>query len=141
MNENWVEAKGNCSLLVGFDKLREIAVQNIKERNKDSPQVKEAARHHLFALLDARGNNFSVKMNQQADADAEEMSVRFSLKKDHILITTEQGKELVVGVNLNDELQCVYTIDGEGEYLGWQIARMALENLFFGKHMHAVLWW
>ena len=36
-----------------------------------------------------------------------------------------------ITLTLNDNGQCRYRMDGEGEHLRWQIVRRALEPLFF----------
>ena len=36
-----------------------------------------------------------------------------------------------VTLSLDDHGRCVYQIDGEGEYLRWQVLRKALNPLFF----------
>ena len=38
---------------------------------------------------------------------------------------------MILTLTLNDEGECRFIIDGEGEFLRWQVARRALCRLFF----------
>ena len=58
----------------------------------------------------------------------------FELDGDRDLIKITNYKTdttLTVTLTLNDEGECRYKINGEGEYLRWQVARKVLEPLFF----------
>ena len=43
----------------------------------------------------------------------------------------EPEKNLELTLALTDEGECRFRIDGEGDYLRWQVARKALEEIFF----------
>ena len=58
----------------------------------------------------------------------------FELDGDRDLIKITNYKTdttLTVTLTLNDEGECRYKINGEGEYLRWQVVRRALEPMFF----------
>ena len=66
--------------------------------------------------------------------DASSYRVRFALEETGILVADGWNRPqrcMVITLTLNDEGQCRFVIDGEGEYLRWQVARRALYGLFF----------
>ena len=62
-------------------------------------------------------------------------SIRFQFKqnKDAIEVAhSSTGIMFAVTPTLNNDGECRYRINGEGEYLRWQVAQKALEKFLFG---------
>ncbi len=50
---------------------------------------------------------------------------------DHISVTRIGNGPLILKIELNNDGDCRYTIDGEGQYQPWQILRLALKQILF----------
>ncbi len=131
---NWIEAKRNCSLKVEFVKLREGIEADTQERNKDFKQFETQTGHPLFELKKGSTKMFWVHENRGHPKSAP--AIDFCLETDHIYIEPKGKEGLKVGINLNKELECRYTLNGE-EYTREQISRLVLEPLFFGSRLTA----
>ena len=54
------------------------------------------------------------------------------MEDDSIIIVKKPGdRSYTVKLTLNHDGECRYKINGEGEYLRWQVARKVLEPMFF----------
>ena len=58
--------------------------------------------------------------------------IRDTMEDDSIIIVKKPGdRSYTVKLTLNHDGECRYKINGEGEYLRWQVARKVLEPMFF----------
>ena len=86
--------------------------------------------HLVYRFEDFGGNEFIVTREYRH----QNLSVTFILQESFIRITgdlDDSKTDMELTLTLNDEGLCRFKIDGEGEYLPWQVSRKALEHLFF----------
>src|SRR5208282_17987 len=60
------------------------------------------------------------------------VSIDFSLDGEEIVVCRGAEIKLTATITLNNQGECMLQVDGE-ELEQWQVRRMALEDLFFGK--------
>lgn len=122
-NFDWVTARQNCCLRSEFTALRLKVEEDTDERQKNfNPNYKEGVK---FEVLNGRA--FIVVRNAILPE-----SVTFVLKEDCIVVEASKGSsKFKLTLTLNDDGKCRFKINGEGTYLRWQVARKALEELFF----------
>ena len=86
----------------------------------------------------ASGDEFSVRRSPIAGVHGQTYAVTFVLRVEHIHVTSDwqrKNEDWFLRVTLNDSGECRITIDNEGEYLRWQVARRMLCGLLFeGPH-------
>ena len=129
-NYDWVTARERCSLEQEFGLLK-----NLIEHNCETKKAHLTSDHIVtFEFVELGAREFAVCREPKAGAVGKKYKVTFSLRVDHMLIASqwdeeESGVELTL--ILNDEGECRFVIDGSGEYLRWQVARRALNSLFF----------
>ena len=118
---NWVKARSECVLPLEFERLKDSVKNSIQEiQEPRSFHLREVSSRELWVY----GNN-------------SESGVLFVLrtndhKGDHIAVVNSiRNISFKITLALNDNGQCRYVVNGEGEYLRWQIVRRALEPLFF----------
>ena len=123
---NWVKAHRECSVLCEYGHLRNAVEASVKERNADDIQ---------FRILNE--DHFSVCRLQPGSPPASENydhCVHFSRNPKEIKITdaTRGGKDksCSLSLTLNDNGDCRYQINGGGEFLRWQVAKLALQGIF-----------
>ena len=118
---DWVQAQQNCSLAVEYTKLRHHVRACVKQRR---PQVDGL--HYEDASV-----GFSVILDLGRGI-CPPQEVGFTMEDDSIVIANNLGDVIhTVKLTLNHDGECRYKIDGEGEYLRWQVARKVLEPMFF----------
>ena len=124
---DWVSAQKRCSLNVEFQALKELVSENCRTRVRQTPD----GRPYSYTFIDRDEDNFEVKRECVLD----KCVVAFALKDDRIVVggsNIDPPWRMGLTLTLNDEGLCRFKIDGEGEYLRWQVARRALASLFFG---------
>ena len=135
---DWVTARNDCSVLASFSALRIAARKNVEYRNDQRSDLQEKTNISLFEAEDFAKNVFCVRRHD--DIGGRVCFEHFEHKEERITIKrtstkgTTIGSVLTVTVTLNDEGECRYQIDGEGEFKTWQVLRRALEPLFFGMN-------
>ena len=127
---DWVKASWECSLPNEFVKLENEAKGNVGKR-----QYLLAAESPIgFAFNKISQDHFEVSRSPTGEAYGLKHEVIFCLRHDHILIQDNfGGRKFVLTLILNDDGECRFKIDGEGdkEFLIWQVMRRALDGLFF----------
>ena len=59
-------------------------------------------------------------------------SVAFNIEHEYILVTGfKHNDPLRLTLTLDDDGDCLFQINGEGQYKRWQVIRRALKPLFF----------
>ena len=119
---NWVEARQNCSVTTEFEALRQTVEANVKERQRQlgegsgaSPRFRNNSTHE-----------FTVVRNAPLKVAA------FCLRGDHIVVEDNNGsKQLDLTLALNDDGECRFKVDGNGECLRWQVVRKPIEDILF----------
>ena len=127
---DWVMAHSQCSLPHEFGRLKQLVENNCCTRRKYLP----ADNTMDFSFHATSEDHFTVSRFPVNDMVGSSYSVTFSLRNDHILIEDDWSKpmrRLALTLTLDDDGRCRFHIDGEGEYLRWQIARRALCPIFF----------
>ena len=123
---NWVEARQNCSVVAHFKLLQETVKANVNERQQ---QLGEDA-HPKVTFESGSKTEFRAMRNGRSSGFK---GVVFRLREDHVVVQHDlSGKHLFnLTVVLNDDGECRFKVDGEGEFLRWQVARKALEDILF----------
>ena len=124
-NFDWVSAQAGCSAVQMFQKLQDGARADVDRRN---------------AAASGRSDNWSFEFHDGddgfevvriADSSKDGAAVTFTREGPRINIDGD-GVEVritaVVGINPAGE--CRYFV-GELEYLGWEVRKQALDQLFF----------
>lgn len=131
-NFDWVSARHNCSLPNEFERLKNLVEKNCIQRSRCL--TKDSAVDFTFSGGEQGSRRFSVARAPISGVFGKTYEVSFSLRDDHILVIdewTESTRQIVLTVTLNRDGECRFVIDGEGEYLRWQVARRALCPMFF----------
>lgn len=123
----WVTARSECSAWHMFQTLKHELKADVAERI--IVRDKKGDTHYIFKT-DSVGPDVFVVMRE---GHKNSKSVSFSQTKDEIIVSDNEDQVLFkIGIALNDEGRCVYWLDGE-EKQSWQIRKLALDDLFFGK--------
>ena len=123
---NWVKARSECVLPLEFERLKDSVKNSIQEiqepRNFD---ICEISTRELWVYRTPNRDDskdgvlFVLRMDEPK-------------REDHIsVINYLRDTSFEITLTLNDNGQCRYRMDGEGEHLRWQIVRRALEPFFF----------
>ena len=124
---NWVRARLGCSPVSQFELIKDYVRKDIEEMQESLPP------NANLQYTETHSHSFKVE-RWPVEGGKREHGVVFYLEGGHILITNRvQGNSFKVTVNLDDKGRCTYRIDGDGEYLRWQVIRKALEPLFFSR--------
>ena len=122
---DWVMERSKCSVAIEFFELRELADKNATLRSRQVSSTNIG-----FQVLVTPGNNnqFVVRrFGENSDAQ-----IAFNLNSDHILIVDPvNNREFKVTVGLNDDGECRFRVNGEGEFQLWHVLKKALDGLFF----------
>ena len=128
---DWVKALHNCSPLIEFTLIKRAAEQNVKQRQQFLPS--SIPIRFVFRDIDAAG--FQVAREPQPGAAGVISDVNFTLvdQKSIYIHGTVLGKKVssTLTLTLNDDGECRFKVDGEGEFLRWQVMRRFLEKLLF----------
>lgn len=127
-NFDWVTARHECSLRIEFAKLKRNLERNTKTRQELAPKDRPAD-----VAYKEDGDTCTVLRGPLPGAIGRTWDVTFILKDDHIAVTGNMvAKPLTLNLTFNDDGECRFTINGEGEYKRWQVLRRCLEPIFFG---------
>lgn len=127
---DWVTARAQCSLANEFVRLKEQVGRDVCARRKCLPKDNSMD----FSFHATGDEHFSVSRFPIPGIAGNSYSVIFSLRNDQILIVdewSEPAKRLILTLTLNDEGECRFLINGEGDRLRWQVVRRALCPIFF----------
>lgn len=133
---NWVKARRECSLPCEIQKLHDAVQASVEERRKDVKSDRSAD----VEFKENLETNFSVchRAFPRYGHDVYDWCVHFTLESDKIEVTQASPKQprksFALTLTLNDDGECRYQVDGEGEYLRWQVVRKVLEELYFPSH-------
>jgi hypothetical protein len=122
---DWVTAQAGCSAEMMFQRLLDGAKADVDRRNGATFGRKDGWRFELHE--DEEG----FEVTRHADAKKDAAFVTFQREGPRINIDGD-GVDVritaVVGINAHGD--CRYYV-GEGEYLGWEVRKQALDQLFF----------
>ena len=126
---DWVQAQLGCSPLCEYRRIVKSVKDAVKVRQDALMKLDPDSRDRIeCAEFDAALNVYRIPKPGKTNGIVFELDG----DKDLIAITDYATRTtLVVTLTLNDEGECRYKIDGEGEYLRWQVARKVLEPMFF----------
>ena len=129
---DWVGALQNCTLQGEFAGMRMDCQEAVRQRNLQFEDFNTQHGRSMFNIDHIEEHAvFTVWRN-----DNSEREVKFVLKNGAIKIALKRGKKMAVTMSLTDDGECRYKIDGEGEYLRWQVIRRGLEETLFGGINH-----
>ena len=123
---NWVKARRECSVEAEFVHLRYSVEHSTSERqNGLKPDHKSLLKFQELNNLEFIVISTAFGMR----------TVLFTRQGNHIVVKKTIGEEepeiCELTLTLTDEGKCRFKIDGNGEYLRWQVARKSLEEIFF----------
>lgn len=122
-NFNWVVARQNCSAAEEFEALKKIVEENVMDRK---PYLGGNAGAKL---------TFENESHSQCKVSFGDKGVLFHLKKDHIDVRydpeTDDDINFTATPFITGDWECRFKVDGEGEFLPWQVAHKALKNILF----------
>jgi hypothetical protein len=124
-NFDWVSAEAGCSVAHMFQKLQDGAQADVERRNGTGFGRSDSWRFEFHAETD------SFEVVRTADSSRDSAVVTFEREGPRINIGGD-GVDVhitaVVGINASGE--CRYFV-GELEFLGWEVRKQALDQLFF----------
>jgi hypothetical protein len=122
---DWVRARAACSLHVLFKQLEVAAEGDIDAANQLPNNVRSDAKFQMSS----REDRFVI--TRQHDDDGVHV-VKFILEKTRIVVDKGAGVSFTAKPSLNTEGVCKLRVHSTDLEL-WQVCRMALEDLIFGK--------
>ncbi len=125
---NWVSATAECSYGPIFIRLHLGCEDDAQERNKILASDESVTRRRHFSVIT---NDAKTKFTVCEDTDPRS-AVKFSLREDRIEIETPR-KTLSITLTLDAQGECKLRVDDEGELNQWQVRKLALGDLFFGR--------
>ena len=124
-NFDWVTAQAGCSIELMFQKLQDGAKADVDHRNAGTFGRKDNWRFEFHV----DENEFEV--TRHAGSSRDDAFVTFTREGPRINIVGDGvDVQLTAIVGINAHGDCRYFI-GEGEFLGWEVRKQALEQLFF----------
>ena len=127
---NWVEARQNCSVIEQFKLLQETVEANVTERKE---HLGKKENFQKVRLTFERDSNSQFRVMR--DAPSLYRCIIFLLQKEHISVVQDEMEKkplFDLTVILNEDGECRFKVDGEdGEFLRWQVAQKALEDILF----------
>ena len=124
---NWVEARQNCSVDAQFKLLQDTVEANVTKRQE------HLGANSKVILTFERTTKSQFRVMREAPSSYQ--CIMFLLRGEHISVVQDEmnGKQLFdLTVTPNDDGECRFKVDGEeGEFLRWQVARKALEDILF----------
>ena len=125
---NWVAARRECSPGQVFEKLKSQVEGDVAECEANLTQIQKA--RYKFSIIPG-SNAFHVSVDGEGSIHS---AVKFGLTDTGIAVFNDQGKIMFgADVTISDKGECKLEVDGEEKEL-WQIRKMALEKLLFGKY-------
>ena len=129
---DWVSTRLECCEASELVRRRDFVEQCRARRNKSLPA--DAPVEIKFIPVKDGQEAFLVEVAPVSGVAGHPRSVRFEIVDYGIRVRSNQdvkGLPMILAMQLNDEGGCRLAIDGEGEYLRWQIARRVPQSLFF----------
>jgi hypothetical protein len=124
-NFDWVSAQAGCSAVQMFQKLHIGAKADVERRNSAGAGRSD---HWRFEL---HGEDDSFEVIRIADSSKDGAVVTFSLDGPRINIDGDGvDVRITAVVGINPAGECRYFV-GELEFLGWEVRKQALDQLFF----------
>jgi hypothetical protein len=124
-NFDWVSAQARCSVVQMFQNLQDGAQADVERRNAAS----EGRADNWQFEFHADDDGFEVV--RLAGSSRASAAVTFEREGPRINIAGDGvDVRLTAIVGINHAGDCRYYI-GEGEYLGWEVRKQALDLLFF----------
>lgn len=121
---DWVSARQDCSTGIEFGFLHRLIEKNTEARQKGLADQKIQAR----LKFEANDHEFTVHRT----SNGRSQYVSFALMKGCITVKKSSPAETFdLTLTFTDAGEFQFRINGEGEYLRWQVARKALEEIFF----------
>ncbi len=125
---DWVTERGNCSIPVMFERLRDLAKRDVQKRN-------EQVLRQQFQVLDEEDVDVRERSFRVVDSSSSR-DVEFQRDDKLIVVRLRRAgaveTQLRVTLTLTDEAGCQFKLDsGEQVLDGWQLMKRALEPLFF----------
>ena len=124
-NFDWVTAQAACSAAIMFQKLLDGARSDVDRRNGAAFGRKDNWRFEFHVDED------EFEVTRHAGAAKDTAFVTFTREGPRINVVGD-GVDVqftaIVGINAHGD--CRYYI-GEAEYLGWEVRKLALDQLFF----------
>ena len=123
---NWVKARSECVLPLEFERLKDSVKNSIQEIESElrSFDMREVSPRELWVYEKntVTGSKYGVSLILRTNDH----------EGDHIAVMDYmQNTSFKITLTLNDNGQCRYVVNGDGEHLRWQIVRRTLEPLFF----------
>ena len=125
---NWVTARQSCTLQTEFERMRMDCHEAIRQRNLQFEDFNTQHGRSMFGIDHVKERSVFIVLRN----DDSVRETHFVLKNGEIVIVPKPEKKMVVTLSLTENGECRYKIDGEGEYLRWQVIRRALEETLFG---------
>jgi hypothetical protein len=122
---DWIKARAACSLQVLFKQLQVAVEGDVAAANELPNNVRSDAKFEVSP----REGRFVV--TRQHDDDGVR-AVKFILEKAQIVVDKGAGVSFTAKPSLNTEGVCKLRVHSTDLEL-WQVCRMALEDLIFGK--------
>jgi hypothetical protein len=124
-NFDWVTAQAGCSAVQMFQKLQDGAEADVNRRNAAAPNRSDNWRFEFHAGDDG----FEVVRIAASSKDG--AAVSFALDGPRINIDGDGvDVRITAVVGINPAGDCRFFV-GELEYLGWEVRKQALDQLFF----------
>jgi hypothetical protein len=124
-NFDWVSAQAGCSALQMFQKLQEGAKADVDRRNFTAPGRSDGWRFEFHAGDD------EFEVVRIAGSSKDGAAVTFALEGPRINVDGDGvDVRITAVVGINPAGECRYFV-GELEYLGWEVRKQALDQLFF----------
>ena len=122
---DWVTATCQCSTANIFETLKAQVKSDVEKRKSSAP---EAQARGSFSVV-TNGGSFAVTVQ---DFRTPHRAVVFELVAEGIRVHDDQKLSFIATATISNERICKLKVDDQ-EYEFWQVRKMALENLFFGK--------
>ena len=124
---NWVKARHECSIEFEFECLRRDIEASQDVRMRQLGEEREAE-----IIVKSKPDLISVQLRNGRGGIAP--CVVFHLERGKIVVRPlGSAAPFELTLTLNNEGECRFRIDGEGEHRRWQVLRRALEELLFDE--------
>ena len=122
---DWVGAQGGCSIEAMFQKLQDGVSADVEKRNGAAFGRKDGWR---FEFHEDEGEGFEVVRSGGSSKGAHVTFVREGTRIEISGDGVDVQITAIVGINPHGD--CRYYVR-EGEFLGWEVRKQALDLLFF----------
>lgn len=124
---DWVTRRAKCSAESMFGVLRRLAQENILRRNAVT-EPHEGAERFRFEEPEGR-HHFAV---YEPTTMGSRKAVDFRLEGGVISVKPSKGDSFEATMTLDNNGRCKFKV-GEDELDSWQVLKLGLESLFFGR--------